>query len=280
MPAAGTAATFAHELESHTADAPPLLESEKAMLEHEKEAAKAAEDTPTLAPSGSLLSLNADPEKRSTPTESDNDDKLPSLRKATPPPEPKKRGGFFSKKKEKKEMGEEKDASDFVKPVPFFSLYRYSTKFEIIMNIIGLVLAAAAGAAAPLMTLIFGRLSNTFTGERKPRATADLKSSQRPSISSTTLPTLPTQPSSRSSSSRPSTRSATRRVLMPSTSWRTSQVQYRLLTFPSIGLGMFVCTYIYMLIWNYTSECQGRRIREKYLRAVMRQEVWTRGVMY
>jgi ATP-binding cassette subfamily B (MDR/TAP) protein 1 len=39
------------------------------------------------------------------------------------------------------------------------------------------------------------------------------------------------------------------------------------------GIANFTCTYTYMLIWNFTSERQARRIREKYLRAVLRQEV-------
>jgi len=36
---------------------------------------------------------------------------------------------------------------------------------------------------------------------------------------------------------------------------------------------MFACTYIYMYIWVYTGEVNSKRIREKYLRAVLRQDI-------
>lgn len=42
---------------------------------------------------------------------------------------------------------------------------------------------------------------------------------------------------------------------------------------PSTGLGMFVCTYTYMLIWVYTGEVNAKRIRERYLEAVLRQDI-------
>jgi hypothetical protein len=113
----------------------------------------------TLAQSGSNRDTNEKHSSRSSLT--GNDDKIPTPRQATPPPEPKKRGLFS--KKPKKEAKEE-DASDLIKPVSLFSLYRYATKAELIMNFIGLILSAAAGAAAPLMTLIFGRLSAQFVG--------------------------------------------------------------------------------------------------------------------
>ena len=36
---------------------------------------------------------------------------------------------------------------------------------------------------------------------------------------------------------------------------------------------MFVCTFTYMYIWAYTGEVNAKRIREKYLRAVLRQDI-------
>jgi ATP-binding cassette subfamily B (MDR/TAP) protein 1 len=41
----------------------------------------------------------------------------------------------------------------------------------------------------------------------------------------------------------------------------------------AIGAGMFACTYTYMHIWGYTSEVNARRIRENYLKAVLRQDI-------
>ncbi len=39
------------------------------------------------------------------------------------------------------------------------------------------------------------------------------------------------------------------------------------------GVGMFAVTYTYMLIWTYTGEVNAKRIREKYLKAVLRQDI-------
>lgn len=39
------------------------------------------------------------------------------------------------------------------------------------------------------------------------------------------------------------------------------------------GIGVFVCTFFYMYAWSYTSEVNSKRIRERYLQAILRQEV-------
>ena len=39
------------------------------------------------------------------------------------------------------------------------------------------------------------------------------------------------------------------------------------------GIGMFVCTYMYMTIWVYTGEVNAKRIRERYLQAILRQDI-------
>ena len=36
---------------------------------------------------------------------------------------------------------------------------------------------------------------------------------------------------------------------------------------------MLVCTYIYMVIWVWTAEVNAKRIRERYLKAVLRQDI-------
>lgn len=40
-----------------------------------------------------------------------------------------------------------------------------------------------------------------------------------------------------------------------------------------IGLGILVCTFIFMYAWVYTGEVNSKRVRENYLRAVMRQDI-------
>ena len=36
---------------------------------------------------------------------------------------------------------------------------------------------------------------------------------------------------------------------------------------------MWVCTYIEMVIWVYTGEVNSKRVREQYLKAVLRQDI-------
>jgi ATP-binding cassette subfamily B (MDR/TAP) protein 1 len=36
---------------------------------------------------------------------------------------------------------------------------------------------------------------------------------------------------------------------------------------------MFIFTFIYMTVWVYTAEVTAKRIRERYLKAVLRQDI-------
>jgi ABC-type multidrug transport system fused ATPase/permease subunit len=40
-----------------------------------------------------------------------------------------------------------------------------------------------------------------------------------------------------------------------------------------IGVGLFFCTFIYMHAWAYTAEVTSKRIRERYLKAILRQDI-------
>ncbi|PPQ91666.1 hypothetical protein CVT25_012879 [Psilocybe cyanescens] len=166
--------------------------------------------------------------------------------------------GFFSRPKSSQTNGvsDEKTKEDDVETSPdaaptvneapkisFTELFRYSTKFELFIDFIGIVAAVAAGAAQPLMSLLFGNLTQDFVNfsqilaeaqkgtpgaaDRIPQAAADFRHSA--GLSATYL--------------------------------------------VCIGIGMFVCTYAYMYIWVYTGEVNAKRIRERYLRAVLRQDI-------
>ncbi|KLT44927.1 multidrug resistance protein 1 [Cutaneotrichosporon oleaginosum] len=156
----------------------------------------------------------------------------------------KKKRGLFKKKDKgaKKKKGEE---DDDLKPVSIPQLFRFATPLELTLNFIGLFLACAAGATQPLMTLIFGRLTTAFNDFGR----------------------------------------VARRIqeqgLTPENAAAMAQAKVTLkkeagnnaLYLMAIGLGLFLCTYVYMLIWNWTCERQNKRIREKYLHAVLRQEI-------
>ncbi|KAL7421323.1 GTPase-activating protein [Cryptotrichosporon argae] len=135
-----------------------------------------------------------------------------------------------------------KDAELVVPSVGFFQLFRFATPLEIALNLVGVVLACAAGAAQPLMTLIFGKLTTSFTNYAvianavaAGTATAADLDAARSSLRHTA----------------------------------GDDALYLL----AIGVGMFLCTYVYMLVWNWTSEAISKRVRERYLRAVLRQEI-------
>ncbi|XP_006462775.1 hypothetical protein AGABI2DRAFT_207384 [Agaricus bisporus var. bisporus H97] len=165
-----------------------------------------------------------------------------------------KRSMFFSRKKSTKhlssddkhdEKGDETTAEqpaeekkEEIVPVGFFAMFRFSTKFEITLDIIGLIAAAAAGAAQPLMTLLFGKLTQDFINFEQ----------------------VVQDPS--------------RQDQIPAAldSFRTSAaLNASYLCY--IGLGIFVCTFIYMYTWVYTGEVNAKRIRERYLTAVLRQDI-------
>ncbi|QRV90352.1 ABC transporter transmembrane region [Ceratobasidium sp. AG-Ba] len=122
-------------------------------------------------------------------------------------------------------------------PVSFTSLFRFSTPFELFIDAIGLVAAAAAGAAQPLMTLIFGRLVQSFVD-----FTMAIYSNDPERIRQ-----------SRDVFEKDASKNALYLVV--------------------IGIGMFVCTFTYIYIWTYTGEVNSKRIRERYLQAVLRQDI-------
>ncbi|KAG2156010.1 P-loop containing nucleoside triphosphate hydrolase protein [Suillus bovinus] len=175
----------------------------------------------------------------------------------------KSKPGFFSRNKrasievEKEDPDDRDDVAVNAKlaqaspPVSFFSLFQFSTKFEITIDIIGVVCAAAAGAAQPLMSLLFGNLTQDFVNFSlaENNYTESIQSGD---------PTVIAQ---------------AQQILNAAAAGfrQSSALDASYLTY--IGVGMFVCTYVYMTVWTYTGEVNAKRIREQYLQAVLRQEI-------
>ncbi|KAG7440875.1 P-loop containing nucleoside triphosphate hydrolase protein [Guyanagaster necrorhizus] len=162
-----------------------------------------------------------------------------------------KNAGWFSRRKHPKSVDIDEKGSEVavispepeVSPVSFTELFRFSTKFELIIDGLALVAAVAAGSAQPLMTLLFGNLTNQFVifqsvvnkvNEGDQQAINDL----------------------------PAAAASFRHVA-------SKDALYLVI----IGIGMFICTYLYMYVWVYTAEVNAKRIRERYLRAVLRQDI-------
>lgn len=161
-------------------------------------------------------------------------------------PQPKAKKGFFGKKSKKdqddKKAKQKEEEANAVPPVSFLGLYRYAKWYEKVFNLIGIVFACAAGAAQPLMTLIFGRLTQSFTEFQK-TANAVLEG------------TLPIS------------------ALSDAQDRLKSDSGKNALYLMAIGIGMFLTTWLYMYIWSVTGEINAKRIREKYLASVLKQEV-------
>ncbi|KAI6041411.1 P-loop containing nucleoside triphosphate hydrolase protein [Pisolithus marmoratus] len=167
--------------------------------------------------------------------------------------------GLLPKENDKGEQ-EEVDVTDSVdanpveQPPPsvrFTKLFRYATPLELFLNAIGIVGAIAAGAAQPLMTLILGRLVQDF-------------------VTFTTA--LEVYQSAESSGNATAISSAKQGFDSAVSEFRReTALDASYLTY--IGVGMAVCTWIYMNIWIYTGEVNAKRIREKYLQAILRQDI-------
>ncbi|CCA75810.1 probable Leptomycin B resistance protein pmd1 [Serendipita indica DSM 11827] len=149
----------------------------------------------------------------------------------------------------KKELKALEDAANKQKeefpPVPFFALYRFTTKFEVFLNLVGIVCAVASGAAQPLMTLMFGNLTVAFVDFGTAAANA-FQSGASPEAFA---------------------------ALQQAADHFRSVAAKDALYLVCIGIGMFATTYLYMVTWIRTSEVAAKRIRERYLQAILRQDV-------
>ncbi|KAI9573606.1 ste6-like protein [Boletus coccyginus] len=130
-------------------------------------------------------------------------------------------------------------------PVGFTQLFRYATPFELFLDAIGLVAAAAAGAAQPLMSLLFGRLTQQFVsfGSAEVAYYTD-----------------------------PNNATATQQLQAAAADFRSAAaVNASYLAY--IGIGSLVCVFCYTVIWTHTGQVNAKRIREQYLQAILRQDI-------
>ena len=234
-----------------------IMQDEKEAINHEARAIPSGVPFPAMpgpiglnpAPSSTIASTPAEhpnfplTEKHRS-SSSDNSSDV-----AKPPA--KSKGFHFGKKRkaqddEEKKAKEKEDEASKIKPVGIFQLFRYAKPNETTFNIIGLILAIASGAAQPLMTLIFGRLTTDFTA---------FGSITREMAAGGAI--TPAQAA----------------MLQTAKDELKKSAGNNALYLMAIGIGMFLTTWAYMFIWNWTGEVNAKRIREKYLHATLRQDV-------
>ncbi|KAI9095154.1 ABC multidrug transporter Mdr1 [Phlyctochytrium arcticum] len=117
-------------------------------------------------------------------------------------------------------------------------LTRYSTHGERLLMIVGLLAASGAGAVLPLMTIIFGDLTNSF-GELGQVNYAVLTPAQAKAYQD----------------------------------GMQNTINEKALIFVYLGIAMFFATYIYMATWLFTGENISHRVREGYLQGILRQNI-------
>ncbi|KAH7918713.1 P-loop containing nucleoside triphosphate hydrolase protein [Leucogyrophana mollusca] len=129
--------------------------------------------------------------------------------------------------------------SETIQSISIFQLFRFATRYELMLDCIGLLAGIGAGSATPLMTLFFGNVIGSFVqiGQVK----------------------------SDNGDNQPSLASIAQQF--------RSQAASDALHLVYLGVAMYIAIYICLSIWTYTGGSIAKRIREKYFQAVLHQEV-------
>jgi hypothetical protein len=125
-----------------------------------------------------------------------------------------------------------------LRKVTMGELFRFQTKWEKAFNAAGLLCAIVSGAAQPLMTVVFGSLTTSFTSYF-----AMVLNGSSPE------------------------------VLARAKADVTAQTNKNALYLLYIGIGIAVTTYIYEWAFTTSAEKTAKRVRESYYASVMRQNV-------
>jgi ATP-binding cassette subfamily B (MDR/TAP) protein 1 len=125
-----------------------------------------------------------------------------------------------------------------LRKVTMGELFRFQTKWEKAFNAAGLLCAIVSGAAQPLMTVVFGSLTTSFTSYF-----AMVVNGSSPE------------------------------VLARAKADVTAQTNKNALYLLYIGIGIAVTTYIYEWAFTTSAEKTAKRVRESYYASVMRQNV-------
>ncbi|GAA6011902.1 hypothetical protein JCM10207_003424 [Rhodosporidiobolus poonsookiae] len=131
----------------------------------------------------------------------------------------------------------------FVSKAKSTSVYRFHTRSELLLNAVGLVAAIAAGVANPLMALVFGNLTQDLT-----EVTRALEYAKEDPVGGA----APLE--------------AARGRLY-------GEVNNQALLLLYIMIGMFCTTAFSTAVWSYTAGKVTRRVRERYLKAILVQNI-------
>ncbi|KAJ3106312.1 ATP-binding cassette, sub-B (MDR TAP), member 4 [Phlyctochytrium planicorne] len=186
-----------------------------------------------------------DPEKGITSElQASNKDSEALVPLSAPGPEsPKDETAAAEKGKEEEDAEEKKEDDDIANyKLSYFQLYRFADSTDRMLMIIGTVCAIANGISQPIMTIVFGNLINSLLtyGLCTP---ADYLAGK------------------------------TYCVYPDSNERLNRDVRQSVIYLTIIGSAVAAASYFQMALWLLTGERQAKRIREEYLKAVLRQNV-------
>ncbi|XP_037948708.1 ATP-dependent translocase ABCB1-like isoform X1 [Teleopsis dalmanni] len=139
-----------------------------------------------------------------------------------------------SKEGSKEEENDDNKKKDDIKPVAFFQMFKYATGKNRLMYCIGILCSIATGLTTPANSLIFGNLANSMIYFGE--------------------------------SVIGYTRSAESDALLDA-------VQEFALQNTMIGVVMLVCSYLAVTFFNYSAHAQILRIRGKFLKSILHQDM-------
>ncbi|CAO1635906.1 unnamed protein product [Parajaminaea phylloscopi] len=189
-----------------------------------------ANPAPTLATHDPAALASTATATTATSTDSAKEQQSPS------PPDAKPSSSVTASAHDDEDEQDDDDGEEVYRATAYDLFVRFASKWDILFNLVGLVAAAAAGAAQPLMTIVFGNLTSSFLQY-------SYSLTQAPEVQQRAKTTL------------------------------KDAVGADALLLVYIMIAMFASTYIYSATWVYTGEEVTRRIREAFLAATLRQDI-------
>ncbi|XP_015213716.2 ATP-dependent translocase ABCB1 isoform X1 [Lepisosteus oculatus] len=156
---------------------------------------------------------------------------------------PQSENKALPRSRKKKKEGAKKEPP---KLVGFFSLFRYADGWDIVMMILGLICAAAHGVALPLLTVVFGQMTDSFVKSGLPlNITGNFSMNISYSLQCDKLPGIDIEAE------------------------MTRNAYY----FVGLGAAVLLLSTIHVMMFLLAAARQTRRIRDKYFHAVLHQEM-------
>ncbi|KAJ3085456.1 Multidrug resistance protein 1, partial [Quaeritorhiza haematococci] len=166
--------------------------------------------------------------------------------KSQPAVEPKKPASTQSQ--------DESDTAETAQKVPFTHLFRFARPFDILLMVLATVCSIVSGIGMPLVTVFFGDIADSmvlYVPESSPKW-------QNNTVAY---------------------RLAVSAGLVTTKEKLDSQMTGAILKICWLGLGVFFASYFQIWLWMWAGQNQTKRIRMRYFRAILHQDVaWFDGI--